>query len=110
MPAVRLNIIAVIVGMFAVTYISRALPLVALSRARMPWWLERWLAHVPVAVLASLAASSVFVADGRLAPVGENLYLLASLPTLVVAVRTRSLLLSVVTGMAAVTVLRILGG
>lgn len=104
----RLGIIAIIVGMSAVTYISRALPLVALSRIRMPWWLERWLAHVPAAVLAALAASSVFVADGRVVPVGSNLYLFASLPTLFVAARTRSLVLSVVTGMVAVTVLRAL--
>ncbi|MEW5866616.1 MAG: AzlD domain-containing protein [Bacillota bacterium] len=102
------RILAIIVAMFAVTYPSRALPLVALSRVQMPSWLKNWLSHVPVAVLASLAASSVLVADGRLVPASGNVYLLASLPTLVVAARTRSLVLSVIVGMVTVMILRAL--
>ncbi len=106
---VRPGMIVMMVGMLAVTYLSRAAPLLALSRKQMPPWLRRWLSYVAVAVLASLAAPSVLVADGRLALHGGNVYLMASVPTLIVAARTRSLLLSVVVGMGSVMVLRAFG-
>ncbi|MDI7246462.1 MAG: AzlD domain-containing protein [Bacillota bacterium] len=108
-PQAKPEVLAIIAGMFAVTYFSRAAPLLALSRVQMPLWLRRWLSHVPVAVLAALAASSVLVSDGKLALHGGNVYLIAAVPTLVVAARTKSLLLSVVVGMCCVTALRAFG-
>lgn len=104
----RPHVVGIVMAMFAATYVSRALPLVALSRARIPPWLEKWLSHVPVAVLASLAASSVLVPGGTLVSIRGNVYLLAAVPTLVVAARTRSLVASVVAGMLTVTILRAL--
>ena len=107
--SVRPAIIAMGVGMFVVTYLSRAVPLLALSRKQMPAWVRTWLSYVAVAVLASLAAPSVLVADGKLALHSGNVYLMASVPTLIVAARTRSLLLSVVVGIGCVMLLRALG-
>ncbi len=103
------RIVAIFLAMLAVTYVSRALPLVAFSRTRMPGWLATWLSHVPAAVLGSLAASSVFLADGELRPLAWNGYLVAAVPTLLVAARTKNLTLSVVVGMTAIALLRALG-
>ncbi|MGE5587350.1 MAG: AzlD domain-containing protein [Clostridia bacterium] len=106
---VRTSIVVMVAGMFAVTYLSRALPLVALSRKQMPLWLKTWLSYVAPAVLAALAAQGVLVAGGKLALGSENVYLIASVPTVIVAARTKSLLLPVVVGIGCVVVLRALG-
>ncbi|MGE5592314.1 MAG: AzlD domain-containing protein [Betaproteobacteria bacterium] len=105
----RTSIVAMVAGMFAVTYLSRALPLVALSRRQMPLWLKTWLAYVAPAVLAALAAQSILVSRGKLALGSENVYLIASVPTVIVAARTKSLLLPVVVGVGCVMILRALG-
>jgi branched-subunit amino acid transport protein len=98
-----------VAGMFVVTYLARALPLVALSRIGMPSWLKTWLSYVAPAVLAALGAQGILVTGGKLALRSENVYLIASVPTVIVAWRTRSLLLPVVVGVGCVIALRALG-
>ena len=98
----------IIFGMTLVTYIPRMLPLVGLATVELPPWLLRWLSYVPAAVLAALLAPSVFMPEGYLQPNWHNLYLLAALPTMVVAVRTRSLVGTVVVGMVSMIVLQYL--
>lgn len=61
-----------------------------------------WLRYVPVAVLAAMLFPSILVNDGQINLVNNNLFLLAALPTLIVAWKTRSLFGSVVIGMALV--------
>lgn len=107
--SVRISILAIVVGMFAVTYLSRALPLVTLSRRQMPLWLKTWLVYVGPAVLAALAAQSILVSGGKLALGKENVYLIASVPTIIVAARTKGLLLPVVVGVGCVMILRAMG-
>jgi len=103
---VRLSVLAVILGAALVTVAPRVLPLLVLSRLNMPARLLRWLAYVPVAVLAALLAQSVFLVDGRTDLTLGNLSLLACVPTLLVAIRTRSLVGTVLTGVAAMALLR----
>ena len=103
---VRASVLWVIVGAGLVTVIPRVLPLVLLSRITLPRWLIRWLGYVPIAVLAALLAQSVALSDGHLALPPRNLAMLAAIPALVVAVRTRGLIAPVVTGVVAMATLR----
>lgn len=103
---VRTPILWAIIGAGAVTVVPRALPLVLLSRVPLPRPFVRWLGFVPVAVLAGLLAQSVAMPDGRLSLPPGNLAVLAVLPTLLVAVRTRSLAGTVAAGIAAMALLR----
>jgi len=50
----NLSMFWMIVGMGAVTYIPRLLPLVALQTEKWPAWSKRMLARVPYAVLGAL--------------------------------------------------------
>ncbi len=43
-----------ILGMFAVTYPSRLLPIIYFNRRKPPEWLERWLRYVPLSIFAAL--------------------------------------------------------
>lgn len=99
------SVLWVIFGMAVVTYLPRMLPLVLLSRLRLPPWLMHWLRFVPVAVLAALLAPGLLLAEGRLAPVNPSV--LAALPTFWVAAKTRNLLITVLTGLGAMALLRL---
>ncbi len=98
---VRPEILALILACAAVTAVPRVLPLVLLAKIELPRWLLDWLAYVPVAVLAALLAIEVLVVEGRAVVSTGNPALLAILPALAVAGMTRSLIGTVVVGVAA---------
>ncbi len=86
-------------AMGAVTYLPRMLPLVALSGRKLPSWFAEWLELIPAAILSALIAPTLFAhADPRVLTFGK-IELLAALPTLFCAVKTRSLAGTVVVGM-----------
>ncbi len=105
--SVRPEMLWLFVGMAVVTYIPRMLPLVILSRFHLPPLVLRWLGFVPVTVLSALLARELLVSGGQLALPPSHPHLIAALPAFVVAVRTRSLMGTVVTGMAAMALLRL---
>ena len=96
----------IIAGMFAVTYIPRALPLIALSRSKMPGWAVQWLGFVPSAVLAALLAPGILMPHQHIDLGLHNNYLIAAIPTILVAVKTKSLAVSVVIGVAIMVFLQ----
>ncbi len=98
---VRPEFLALVLACAAVTAVPRVLPLVLLAKIELPRWLLAWLAYVPVAVLAALLALEVLVVEGKPAISTANPSLLAILPALAVAGFTRSLIGTVVFGVAA---------
>lgn len=102
------TIFLTIFGMFAVTYLPRVLPVWLLSGRKLPEVVVKWLRYTPAAVLAALLAPGVLAPEGVLAASWDNLYLVALIPTLLVAWKTRSLFGAVVAGMALVAAGRFL--
>lgn len=91
--------IVLVLGMGAVTYLPRMLPLVALSRRRLPVWFSEWLELIPAAILSALLAPTLLTcAEPRSLCLGKP-ELLAAVPTLLCALRTRSLAGTVIVGM-----------
>jgi branched-subunit amino acid transport protein len=88
-----------VVGMGAVTYLPRCLPIVALAQRRLPQWLVDWLSLIPVAILTALVAPTLFAGGHpRTLELGKPEFLVA-IPTFLFAVRTRSLGGTVLVGM-----------
>jgi branched-subunit amino acid transport protein len=104
----RPYVLAIILGTALVTVVPRILPLALLSRINIPDRAVRWLGHVPVAVLAALLAQSVLLVDGQIDISIGNLALIAIIPALLVALRTRSLVGTVLTGVVSMALLRLL--
>ena len=102
---VRPEILALILACAAVTAVPRVLPLVLLAKIELPRWLLAWLAYVPVAVLAALLAIEVLLVEGKPSMSSAYPALLAILPALAVAGLTRSLIGTVIAGVAAYWVL-----
>ncbi len=93
-----------LLGASLVTLIPRVLPLLVLSRIRLPEWALRWLQHIPIAVMSALLAQELLVSNGSFSPSSAGL--IAALPVFAVAYFTRSLLATVAAGMVAMAVLR----
>ena len=86
-------------GMGMVTYLPRSLPLIYLAHKKLPQGLIDWLSLIPVAILSALIAPSL-VADAttRSFALGKP-ELLVAIPTLIFALKTRSLGGTVLVGM-----------
>jgi branched-subunit amino acid transport protein len=91
--------VLLILCMGAVTYLPRMLPLVVLSRRRLPGWFTEWLELIPAAILSALLAPTLLTSAGPRAFCLGKPELLAAVPTLLFALRTRSLAGTVIVGM-----------
>lgn len=102
-----------ILGMALVTYIPRAAPMLLLSSRELNPHLMRWLEMVPPAVLAALLAPELFLntADNGAKVLflsRENIFLLAAIPTFIVAWLSKSFFGTIAVGMGSVALLRYL--
>ncbi len=104
-----MRLLAAFVAMGAVTYVSRLLPLLILAHRTLPPRVLRFLEAVPVAVLAAFVAPLVLAPQGVLDISLANQGLLVTLPTVVVAARTRSLIATVAAGTLLMMALRAFG-
>ena len=89
---IRPEFLGLVLACALVTAVPRVLPLLVLSRLQLPQWLLDWLRYVPVAVLASLLSLELT----SVGPAG----LAAAAIALAVAASTRSLLGTVLAGVA----------
>lgn len=104
---VRWGIFLIILGCAIVTFIPRVLPLMVLSRFQLPEWGSRWLSFVPISVMAALVGQEIFLHDSKVSLSLHNLELIAAIPTFLVAVKSRSLLMTVIVGILSMMVLRL---
>lgn len=86
-------------GMGLVTYGPRALPLLYLAHKEIPQWLIDWLSLIPVAILSALLAPSLLTDTATRTFAFGKLELLVAIPTLLFALKTRSLGGTVLVGM-----------
>ena len=86
-------------GMGLVTYLPRLLPLLYLAHKRLPKWLVEWLGLIPVAILSALLAPTLLTNPApRFFDPGRP-ELLVAIPTLLFALKTKSLGGTVMFGM-----------
>jgi branched-subunit amino acid transport protein len=86
-------------GMGLVTYVPRWLPLFYLAQRELPHWLVDWLSLIPVAILCGLLAPILFTDQGSRSLELGNPEFLVAIPTLLFAVKTKSLGGTVLVGM-----------
>ena len=103
----RPGLILTFAAMGVATYLTRAPLFLVLARRRLPGWLERYFAALPIALLTALSLPLVLLPGGR--PVAPwDPQVLAAILVAVLARRTGNLLLSVAAGVVLVATLRAL--
>ena len=91
-----------ILGMAAVTYVPRVLPLLVLARRTLPDAVTRWLGFIPAAVLAAMLLHALTVTDQGFDFSEQNVFLWAALPCFLTGWKTKSAAATVAVGMACV--------
>ncbi len=94
-----------IIGVSLVSLLPRILPVVLFSRYEFPELLKRWLSFVAPAVLGALTALSVLAPEGDIDISIYNKYFWAFIPTLLVAIKTKSLFYSLLVGIVIMALL-----
>ena len=87
-------------GMGLVTFLPRWLPLFYLANRDLPQWLIDWLSLIPVAILCALLAPILFTDQTTRSLELGKIELLVAVPTLLFAIKTKSLGGTVLVGMA----------
>ena len=101
------TIFLTLLGMMAVTYLPRALPVLALARRSLPEAVVRWLGFIPVAVLSAMLLPSLIVTEKGLDFSAQNIFLWAAIPTFLICWKTKSFVGAIVTGMGCVALGRL---
>lgn len=102
----REDIVLIILGMAAVTFVTRFGAQFAFSSAGIPAWLHRWLKHVPAGILTALIVPALVLPQGRLDLTWHNPYLLAGLVAALAAWRFRNVPITMGIGMATILLLK----
>lgn len=105
----RNEIMAIIAGMALVTFITRFSCVALLQQTGMPLWLERWLKHIPTAILTALILPALVLPEGRLDLSLHNHYLLAGFAAALAAYKSRNIVVTLLLGMGTMVTLRFLG-
>lgn len=103
-----LTIWIIIVGLTAVTLVTRSSFLVLGDRFPLPERVQHGLRYAPACALVALVTPELFVTNGALDLSLGNLRLIAGISAGATMLATRSMIAAMVTGMAAFTLLRLL--
>jgi branched-subunit amino acid transport protein len=101
----RPDLIIAFGAMTAVTYLTRSLFTVSVTRVRISLFWERTLLALPLAVLTALVTPPIFRPQGEVILLAFNPYLIAGLFTLLLSRLTRNILISALSGMALFMIL-----
>ncbi len=105
-----MNELLLVAGMAAVTFAVRYPVLVLVGKIPLPEGVFHALRHVPPAVLTAIIVPSVLMPQGTVDVSPTNAYLVAGIVSALVAWRSKSLLLTIIIGMAVVLAWRALVG
>ncbi|WP_035453622.1 AzlD domain-containing protein [Agrilactobacillus composti] len=92
-----------------VTWLIRVIPFALVKNFKLPGWLTHFLSFVPVAILSAIFVESLLVQKTGHFPGLNFPNFLASIPAIITAVISKSLLAVVVVGVIAMAAIRFLG-
>lgn len=102
-------ILLTMVGMGAVTFLPRLLPILFLSGRTLKPLMVAWLRLVPPAVLAAMLLPSLLVPEKRIDLGFDNIFFWTALVAFPVAWKSKSLFATVLVGMGLVALARYCG-
>jgi branched-subunit amino acid transport protein len=99
-----------IVGMGIVAFLARAVFVLPAGRLRLPPGVERVLRYAPAAALVAIIVPDLALVQGAWAIAIDNARFIGGLAAFAIAAATRSILLTIAVGMAALTLVRLIAG
>ncbi|MCC3358167.1 AzlD domain-containing protein [Bacillus sp. REN16] len=105
--SLNLSILLIIVGCALVTFVPRVIPFIVIRNVKLPKIVIKWLSFIPVCIFAALIVDSFIIQDESLLSIDWKV-LTAIIPTLVVALWTKSLSITVIVGIVSMASVRFL--
>lgn len=99
------GMVLLIIGCALVTWLPRILPFVLVKNLKMPDILLRWLTYIPVCILSALVIEGLFEKEEHVVTI-QWMNVTALIPTLVVALFTKSLSKTVIVGVITMALIR----
>lgn len=94
-----------LLGCAVVTWLPRILPFVFVKNMILPPIILRWLAYIPVCILSALVMTNLFDASGSYVTFNWPI-LAAFIPTILIAIWTKSLSTTVIVGVICMATIR----
>lgn len=105
--SMNVNILLIIVGCALVTFIPRIIPFIVIRNIKLPNNVAKWLSYIPICIFTALIVESFIMEDESLLAIDWRV-LSASIPTLLVAIWTKSLSITVIVGIVCMASIRFL--
>lgn len=102
---ISLPILMIILGCTLVTLVPRIIPFIFVRSVKLPEVVVKWLSFVPVCIFTALVVENLLIKSEQSLTVNWEV-LVAMIPTLIVALRTKSLSATVITGVICMAILR----
>ncbi|MFD2617214.1 AzlD domain-containing protein [Terrilactibacillus laevilacticus] len=104
------SILWIILGGMLVTSIPRILPFMIIRKLNLPEPVLKWLGYVPICILTALIVESTLKVPSHGITSINLTVILAIIPTCMIAIWRKSLLLTVIVGIITMAIIRFLLG
>ncbi|WP_411347994.1 AzlD domain-containing protein [Paenibacillus sp. WLX2291] len=95
--SIEWSVLLVIIGCALVTMLPRVIPFLVVRNIALPTVVMRWLSYIPVCILTALIVESALDKQGSTLYVDWHAVIVL-VPTLLIALKTKSLSITVITG------------
>ncbi|MCG5103387.1 AzlD domain-containing protein [Oceanobacillus alkalisoli] len=103
--SINLTILLIIVGCAIVTFIPRVIPFIVIRNIALPKVVVKWLSFIPVCIFTALIVDSFIIQDTAVLAIDWRV-LAAIIPTLLIALWTKSLSATVLIGIVCMATVR----
>lgn len=105
---IKTSILLIILAAALVTWVPRVLPFVLTQNKSLPPRMVKFLSFLPITIILALTLSSIMDEEVGFLPSLLPVESLALLPTFLVVLRTKNILLAVVVGVLTTAALRLI--
>ncbi|MEK3889513.1 AzlD domain-containing protein [Bacillus sp. FSL K6-3431] len=102
---VSMSMVWLVLGCTIVTLIPRIIPFVFVKKVQLPDAVLKWLSFIPVCILTALVVENILLKTEQSLSIDWPV-VIALIPTLIVALWTKSLSLTVIVGVACMASIR----
>lgn len=105
--SIDLTILIIILGCAVVTFIPRIIPFIVVRNLKLPVIVTKWLLFIPICIFTALIVDSIIMDGESLLSIDWKV-LAAIIPTLIIALWTKSLSVTVIVGIVCMATVRFL--
>ncbi|WP_026565333.1 AzlD domain-containing protein [Bacillus sp. UNC41MFS5] len=104
--SINLSILLIILGCAIVTFVPRIIPFLVIRNIKLPKVVVKWLSYIPICIFTALIVDSFIVKDTSSLISIDWSVLTAIIPTLMIALWTKSLSVTVLVGIVCMATVR----